>query len=97
MNSINDILICSRYMSLVDRAIRETWWLVKRILGVFNYGLYKKTLDKKHIDNFKNTYISITNTMNQLIINDTGVMEIEINLTDILSLYGVIDQKMDCE
>jgi len=33
MNSTNDILICSPYMCLVDRAISESWWLVKRILG----------------------------------------------------------------
>jgi len=33
MNSTNDIKICSLYMSLVDRAISESWWLVKRILG----------------------------------------------------------------
>ena len=42
MNSTSDITICSQYMSLVDRAISESWWLVKRILGVFNYGFYKQ-------------------------------------------------------
>jgi len=33
MNSANDILICSPYMCLVDKVVRETWPLVKRILG----------------------------------------------------------------
>jgi hypothetical protein len=42
MNSTNDILICSPYMSLVDRVVSESWPLVKKNFGKNNDSLYKR-------------------------------------------------------
>jgi len=42
MNSINDILICSQYMSLVDRVVSESWPLVKKNFGKNNDSFYKQ-------------------------------------------------------
>jgi hypothetical protein len=42
MNSTNDILICSRYMSLVDRVVSESWPLVKKNFGKNNDSFYKQ-------------------------------------------------------
>ena len=42
MNSINDILICSPYMSLIDKVVRETWPLVKKNFGKNKDSFYKR-------------------------------------------------------
>jgi len=42
MDSANDILICSPYMSLVDRVVSESWPLVKKNFGKNNDSLYKR-------------------------------------------------------
>jgi hypothetical protein len=42
MNSINDILICSPYISLVDRVVSESWPLVKKNFGKNKDSFYKR-------------------------------------------------------